>query len=209
MSIGFLGNKIGMTQIFDEKGSAIPVTIIKAGPCYITQIKSSTNCGYNAIQLGYFEMSSNKRTLTKPLSGHFNKANLPPYRYLKEYRVDNLSTYSIGQKISADMLEIGQLVTISGLTIGKGNASNIKRNHFSRGPMAHGSKHHRLQGSLGAGTSPGRVFPGKKMSGRLGMEQCTVKNLRIIYLDKKENVLAIKGCVPGKAGNLLNVHFIN
>lgn len=209
MSLGILGNKIGMTQIFDEKGNTIPVTIIKGGPCYVTQIKSNINCGYNAIQLGYKELAPNQKILTKPRLGHFNKVNLPPYRYLKEYKTVTPSQYTIGQEFSVEIFEIGQQVNITGLTIGKGNASNIKRNHFSRGPMAHGSKHHRLQGSLGAGTSPGRVFPGKKMPGRLGMDQRTIKNLEIIDIDKKENLLVIKGSIPGKAGNLISIHFKN
>lgn len=206
MSLGILGNKIGMTQIFDTKGDVIPVTIIKGGPCYVTQIKSDINCGYNAIQLGYSEMASNEKTLTKPRLGHFNKVNLPPFRYLKEYKINEPLDYTIGQQFSVEMFEIGQFITVTGLTIGKGNASNIKRNNFGRGPMGHGSKHHRLQGSLGAGTSPGRVFPGKRMPGRLGMDQRTIKGLEIIDIDTKENLLVIKGSIPGKAGNLVSVN---
>lgn len=209
MSLGILGNKIGMTQIFDAKGDIIPVTIIKGGPCFITQIKSTADCGYNAIQIGYTEMKTNAKNLTKPMLGHFNKAKLAPYRFLKEYKVENCTDYKAGQELSLDLFKIGQKINISGLTIGKGNTSNIKRNHFGRGPMAHGSKHHRLQGSLGAGTSPGRVFPGKKMPGRLGMDKRTVKNLEIIEIDKNENLVVIKGCVPGKSGNLLSLTCIN
>lgn len=205
MSLGILGNKIGMTQIFDLKGDVVPVTIIKCGPCFITQLKSKINCGYNAIQIGYLELPSNSRIVKKPMLGHFSKNNLPPYRYLKEYQVLNPELYKIGQEFNTDLFHIGQKINISGLTIGKGNASNIKRNHFGRGPMAHGSKHHRLQGSLGAGTTPGRVFPGKKMPGRLGMEMRTIQNLEIIDIDKKENLILIKGNIPGKSGNLLNL----
>ena len=156
MSLGILGNKIGMTQVFDTKGNVIPVTIIKGGPCYITQIKSQENCGYNAIQIGYLEVSANLKSLTKPRLGHFNSVNLPPFRYLKEYKILEASAYEIGQKFSVEMFEIGQSVSITGLTIGKGNAGNIKRNHFTRGPMGHGSKHHRLQGSIGSGRSEER-----------------------------------------------------
>lgn len=209
MSFGILGNKIGMTQVFDEKGNAIPVTIIKGGPCIVTQLKSNANCGYNAIQIGYLEISPNEKKLTKPRLGHFSKVGLPPYRYLKEYKVSALLNYSIGQEFSVDIFKIGQEINITGLTIGKGNASNIKRNHFGRGPMGHGSKHHRLQGSLGAGTSPGRVFPGKKMPGRLGMDKCTIKNLVIIDIDKDNNLLVIKGSIPGKAGSLVSIHLKN
>jgi len=205
VSLGILGNKIGMTQIFDTKGDVIPVTIIKGGPCYVTQIKSNENCGYNAIQLGYLEVSGNLKSLTKPRLGHLSKVNLPPFRDLKEYKTGESETYEIGQKFSVDMFEIGQHVTVSGLTSGKGNAGNIKRNHFTRGGMGHGSKHHRLQGSIGSGTTPGRVFPGKKMPGRLGMDQRTIKGLEIIDIDKKQNLLVIKGSIPGKPGNLVNI----
>ena len=205
MSLGILGNKIGMTQIFDKKGDVIPVTIIKGGPCYVTQIKSLQNCGYNAIQLGYVELSANSKSLTKPKLGHFSKVNLAPYRYLKEYKTVEPTTYELGQKFSVDMFEIGQYVNVTGLTIGKGTSGNIKRNNFVRGPMGHGSKHHRLQGSIGSGTTPGRVFPGKKMPGRLGMEQKTIKGLEIIDIDKTQNLLVLKGSIPGKSGNLVSI----
>lgn len=206
MSIGLLGNKIGMTQIFDTKGDVIPVTIIKGGPCYITQIKSNENCGYNAIQLGYVELSSTAKSLTKPYLGHFNKVSLPPFRYLQEYRTENVVNYELGQKFSVENFEIGQFVSVTGFTIGKGNTGNIKQHNFSRGPMKHGSKHHRLQGSLGAGTTPGRVFKGKKMPGRVGMEKRTILGLEIVDIDKKENLIIVKGCIPGKAGNLISLN---
>lgn len=205
MSFGILGNKIGMTQIFKENGEVIPVTIIKSEPCYITQIKTVETDGYNAIQIGYKEIAKTKKRLTKPMLGHFNKNDLPGFKILKEYRVENPQDFQIGQKISLQEFEIGQKINISGLSIGKGNASNIKRNNFGRGPMSHGSKHHRLQGSLGAGSTPGRVFPGKKMPGRLGFEKQTIKNLKIVDIDLNENLLIIKGSVPGKAGNLISI----
>jgi large subunit ribosomal protein L3 len=205
VSLGILGNKIGMTQIFDKKGDVVPVTIIKGGPCYVTQIKSMENCGYNAIQLGYLELSANSKTLTKPRLGHFSKVNLSPFRYLKEYKTGETETYELGQKFSVEMFEIGQHVNVTGLTIGKGTSGNIKRNNFVQGPMGHGSKHHRLQGSIGSGTTPGRVFPGKKMPGRLGMEQKTIKGLEIIDIDKSQNLLIIKGSIPGKSGNLVSI----
>ena len=205
MSLGILGNKIGMTQIFDKKGDVVPVTIIKGGPCYVTQIKSMENCGYNAIQLGYLELSANSKTLTKPRLGHFSKVNLSPFRYLKEYKTGETETYELGQKFSVEMFEIGQHVNVTGLTIGKGTSGNIKRNNFVQGAMGHGSKHHRLQGSIGSGTTPGRVFPGKKMPGRLGMEQKTIKGLEIIDIDKSQNLLIIKGSIPGKSGNLVSI----
>jgi large subunit ribosomal protein L3 len=202
VSFGILGNKVGMSQIFDVNGNIIPVTIIKAGPCFITQKKSIQDCGYNAIQIGFIEIK-NINKVAKPLQGHFNKATLPPYRILKEFKVENLQNYQIGEELSTEIFKAGQKINISALTIGKGNASNIKKNNFSRGPMTHGSKHHRLQGSLGAGTTPGRVFPGKKMPGRLGMDKCTIKNLEIISVNKEANLVILKGNVPGKPGNLV------
>jgi large subunit ribosomal protein L3 len=204
--VGILGNKIGMTQIFDKKGNVIPVTIIKSGPCFVTQILSKEQNGYNAVQIGYLEMSANAKSLTKPRLGHLSKVNLPPFRYLKEYKLlDSKSDYQIGQKFGVEIFEIGQSVAITGLTIGKGTVGNVKGNHFSRGGMSHGSKHHRMQGSIGSGTTPGRVFPGKKMPGRKGVEQRTITGLEIIDLDKKENLLVIKGCIPGKSGNLISI----
>ena len=206
MSIGILGNKIGMTQIFDKKGDVIPVTIIKGGPCYVTQIKSTENCGYNAIQIGYLEVSANSKTLTKPKLGHFNKVNLPPFKYLKEYKTKEINNIEIGQKFSVDIFKIGEKITVTGFTIGKGNSGNVKRNNFVCGAMSHGSKHHRLQGSIGSGTTPGRVFPGKKMPGRLGVEKRTISGLEIIDIDINENILIIKGSIPGKSGNLISIN---
>lgn len=194
-----------MTQIFDIKGDVIPVTIIKSGPCYVTQIKSTETEGYNAIQVGYFELTNNSKHLKKPNLGHFTHNNLPPFRFLKEFKTNEIVNYTIGQKFSVEMFEIGQKVNISGLTIGKGNTGNIKQHNFSRGPMGHGSKHHRLQGSLGSGTTPGRVIPGKKMPGRLGMQKRTISGLEIIDIDTKENLLVIKGSIPGKSGNLVSI----
>lgn len=205
MTIGILGNKVGMTQVFNNKGNVIPVTIIKTSPCVITQIKSTEINGYNAIQIGYSEISPNLKSLTKPRLGHFNKSNLSPYRYLKEYKTENNTEYKIGQKVGVEIFKIGQKVNITGLTIGKGYTGNVKRNKFSTGLMTHGSKSHRLQGSNGAGTTPGRVLPGKKMSGRLGNTKCTIKSLEIIDIDTQENLIVIKGSIPGKSGNLVSL----
>jgi large subunit ribosomal protein L3 len=205
VAFGLLGNKIGMTQIFDEDGNIIPVTIIKGGPCFITQIKTEAECGYNSIQLGYHEMSNHQKRLTKPELGHFLSKNLPPYRYLKEYKNSNIDSYIIGQKIDVEIFNIGQLVKVTARSTGKGNVGNVKRNNFKTGANTHGSKHHRLQGSLGAGTSPGRVFPGKKMPGRTGNEQCTIRNLQIIDIKTEENLIILKGSIPGKKGNLISI----
>lgn len=205
MTFGILGKKVAMTQIFDIKGFAIPVTLLTCGPCCISQIKTKINAGYNAIQLAYSEIFSSENKISKPEIGHFKKKHLDIYRHLKEFKVKNTTNYKIGQIISLNSFKVGEYLNVKGLTIGKGNASNIKRNHFSRGPMTHGSKHHRLQGSLGAGTSPGRVFPGKKMPGHLGMTYCTIKNLEILFINDNKNLLVIKGSVPGKIGSLLKI----
>lgn len=203
MSVGLLGNKIGMTQIFDESGNIIPVTILKVGPCIVTQIKTEAKDGYNSIQVGYSNVSS--KSLTQPELGHLQKSNLQPLKYLKEFRVDNDHEFEIGQVLKVDLLSPGQLVNIKGKTIGKGFSGLQKRHNFSRGPMTHGSKNHRLPGSIGMGTTPGRVLPGKKMAGQLGNKITTIKKLKIIQLNLDENILVIKGSVPGKPGNLLSI----
>ena len=203
MTIGILGTKVGMTQIFDESGFAIPVTVIKAGPCIITQIKNNENEGYNAVQIGYAE--SSHRKMTKPRLGHLAKSNLPPLKYLKEYKVDSVESFTISQKISVDSFEIGQSVNVSGTTIGKGFSGTVKRHNFTRGPMTHGSKNHREPGSIGQGSTPAKVHKGKKMAGRLGGTKTTIKNLEIIYINPNDNLLVVKGSVPGKSGNLLSI----
>ena len=203
MTIGILGTKVGMTQIFDEFGFAIPVTVIKAGPCVVTQIKQKEKEGYNAVQIGYAESSPQK--MTKPRLGHLTKSNLPPLRHLKEYRVDSTDSFNISQKIGVDLFQVGQNINVSGTTIGKGFAGTVKRHHFTRGPMTHGSKNHREPGSIGQGSTPAKVHKGKKMAGRLGGSKATIKNLEVIYVNSKDNLLVIKGSVPGKSGNLLSI----
>lgn len=203
MSIGLLGNKIGMTQIFDESGNIIPVTILKVGPCIVTQIKTKLKDGYDAIQVGYSH-SSNK-SLTQPELGHLQKSNIQPLRYLKEFRVEAETELEVGQVLNVDLLSPGQLVNIKGKTIGKGFSGLQKRHNFTRGPMTHGSKNHRAPGSIGMGTTPGRVLPGKKMAGQLGNKLTTIKNLKVIQLNSEENILVLKGSVPGKPGNLLSI----
>lgn len=203
MAIGLLGNKIGMTQIFDESGNIIPVTILKVGPCIITQIKTQLNDGYNSIQIGYGNVSSKK--LTQPELGHLNKFEIQPLRYLKEFRLQNNEDFKIGQVLNVDSFAPGQFVNIRGKSIGKGFSGLQKRYNFARGPMTHGSKNHRAPGSIGMGTSPGRVLPGKKMAGQVGNQIATIRNLKIIQINSKENILVIKGAVPGKPGNLLSI----
>jgi large subunit ribosomal protein L3 len=192
-----------MTQIFDEFGYATPVTVIKAGPCLITQVKKLENEGYNAIQIGYGQISS--KNLSKPSLGHLQKSESPPLKYLKEYLVNTTDEFKLSDKISVNLFTIGQTVSISGKSIGKGFAGTVKRHNFTRGPMTHGSKNHREPGSIGQGTTPGRVFPGKKMAGRLGGKQTMIKNLKVVYINEENNLLVVKGSVPGKTGNLLSI----
>ena len=203
VSIGLLGNKIGMTQIFDESGNIIPVTILKVGPCIITQIKTEIKDGYNAIQVGYSNTSN--KSLTQSELGHLQKSNIQPLKYLKEFRLDNVAEFEVGQVLNVDLLSINQLVNIKGKTVGKGFSGLQKRYNFTRGPMTHGSKNHRAPGSIGMGTTPGRVLPGKKMPGQMGNKLTTIKKLKVIQLSSEENILVIKGSVPGKPGNLLSI----
>jgi large subunit ribosomal protein L3 len=203
VSIGLLGNKIGMTQIFDESGNIVPVTILKVGPCIITQIKTKIKDGYNAIQVGYSNTSN--KSLTQSELGHLQKSNIQPLKYLKEFRMENVDEFEVGQVLNVDLLSVNQLVNIKGKTIGKGFSGLQKRHNFTRGPMTHGSKNHRAPGSIGMGTTPGRVLPGKKMAGQLGNKLTTIKKLKVIQLSSEENILIIKGSVPGKPGNLLSI----
>lgn len=203
MSVGILGTKLGMTQIFDGDGVAIPVTVIQAGPCTITQVKTKQTDGYSAIQVGYGEVKS--KSLNKPLLGHLAKSSAPALRHLKEYRIDNASEYALGQQIKADIFSAGQIVDVIGTSIGRGFAGNQKRNNFGRGPMSHGSKNHREPGSIGAGTTPGRVYPGKRMAGRLGGGRVTISKLTVVRVDPERNLLLIKGAIPGKPGALVNI----
>lgn len=204
MSIGLLGNKIGMTQIFDQAGNIIPVTIMKVGPCVITQIKTVIKNGYDSIQIGYGNVSA--KSLTQSELGHLQKSDIQPLNYLKEFRLNNSEEeFEVGQVLNVNIFKIGQLVDIRGKSIGKGFSGLQKRHGFTRGPMTHGSKNHRAPGSIGMGTTPGRVLPGKKMAGQLGNKFVTVKKLKIIQADENENILIIKGSVPGKPGNLLSI----
>jgi large subunit ribosomal protein L3 len=203
MDIGLLGNKIGMTQIFEKSGNIIPVTILKVGPCVVTQIKTIEKDGYDAIQVGYSNVPS--KSLSQPQFGHLQKSNIQPLKYLKEFSVAKNHDFEIGQVLTVDRLSPGQFVNIQGKTIGKGFAGLQKRHNFTRGPMTHGSKNHRSPGSIGMGTTPGRVLPGKKMAGQLGNKVTTIKKLKVIQFNLQENILVIKGSVPGKPGNLLSI----
>jgi large subunit ribosomal protein L3 len=203
VSIGLLGNKIGMTQIFDESGNIIPVTILKVGPCIITQVKRKLKDGYDSIQIGYGNISS--KALNQPELGHLQKSKIQPLKYLKEFHISSEDDFQLGQVLKIDSFSPGQFVNIKGKSIGKGFSGLQKRHNFARGPMSHGSKNHRAPGSIGMGTTPGRVLPGKKMAGQLGNKITTIKKLKIIQVNLEENILLIKGSVPGKPGNLLSI----
>jgi large subunit ribosomal protein L3 len=201
--VGLLGNKIGMTQIFDESGNIIPVTILKVGPCVVTQVKTKSKDGYDSIQIGYGSVSS--KSLTQPELGHLQKSNIQPVKYLKEFQINEDCDFKLGQVLNVDSFVPGQLVNIQGKSIGKGFSGLQKRHNFTRGPMTHGSKNHRAPGSIGMGTTPGRVLPGKKMSGQMGNKITTIQKLKVIQINSDENILVVKGSVPGKPGNLLSI----
>ena len=203
MPLGILGNKIGMTQIVDELGNLVPVTILRAGPCTVTQIKTAETDGYNAVQLGYAQVSS--KILNKPQIGQLEKVGFPLLRYIHEYKVSDTNELTLGQNLGVDIFEAGNLVDVTGKSIGKGFAGLLKRHNFGRGPMTHGSKNHRAPGSIGAGTTPGRVYPGKKMAGQLGAKQVTIKKLKVLIVDAENNLIIVKGAVPGKPGNLISI----
>jgi large subunit ribosomal protein L3 len=203
VSIGILGTKLGMTQVFDGEGRAIPVTVVQAGPCTVTQIKTKQTDGYNAVQFGYQQVKA--KSLNKPELGHLGRTNSPPLRHLREYRLDDTSQFEPGQSVRADIFSAGQIVDVAGTSIGRGFAGYQKRHNFKRGPMAHGSKNHRLPGSTGAGTTPGRTFPGKRMAGRMGGVRVTIRKLEVVRVDADRNLLLIKGAVPGKPGALLSI----
>jgi len=201
--LGVIGKKLGMTQIFDDAGLAIPVTVIKVDPLTVTQIKTDDTDGYNAIQVGAFE--AKEKHLTKAEIGHFAKNKLSNFRMLKEFRIANPQDYTIGQTIDLSVLENIEKVDVTGTSIGKGFQGTVKRWNFGRGPMGHGSKNHREPGSIGAGTTPGRVIKGKKMAGNMGNEQVTITKLKVVKVDKENNLILIKGSVPGSEGKVVTI----
>ncbi len=197
MSKAILGRKLGMTQIFTEEGQVVPVTVIESGQNVVIQNKTVENDGYNAVQLGFGEIKENK--ITKPMKGHFDKAGVKPVRFIREMRLAAPSEYKVGDILGVDVFEAGELVDVVGTSKGKGFAGTVKRHHFARGPMGHGSKSHREPGSTGAMISGhgGRVLKGKKLPGQMGHERVTVQRLTIVRVDKERNLLLIKGAVPG------------
>jgi large subunit ribosomal protein L3 len=207
MSIGILGKKLGMSQFFDDEGRSIPVTLIEAGPCRVTQLKSNGTDGYTAVQLGFGEVR--EKLVNKPARGHLTKSGDDLLRHFKEYRVESLDGLELGAAVTVDSFEPGQKVDVSGDSMGRGFSGYQKRHGFSRGPMSHGSKNHRLPGSTGAGTTPGRIYPGKRMAGRYGGKQITTRGLTVLKVDAERNLLVVKGSVPGKPGTLLNIRPAN
>lgn len=195
MKKGIIAKKIGMTQIFSEDGSLIPVTVLQAGPCYVTQVKTIENDGYEAVQVGFDDVR--EKLVTKSVKGHLDKAGVKTLRLMKEFKFENASEYELGQEIKADIFEVGDKIDVTGKSKGKGFQGAIKRHGQSRGPMAHGSKYHRHAGSNGACSDPSKVFKGKKMPGQMGAVKVTVQNLEIVRIDAEDNIILVKGAIPG------------
>ena len=203
MTLGVIGKKVGMTQIFNEEGLAVPVTVIQVDPIVVTQVKTVETDGYNAIQVG--TVAAKEKHLTKAQIGHFAKNKLENFRHLQEFRVDNPQDYTVGQQIELSVLSDVQKVDVTGTSIGKGFQGTVKRHNFSRGPMAHGSKNHREPGSIGAGTTPSRVIKGKRMAGNMGNERVTITKLKLVKVDSENSLILIKGSVPGSEGKLVTI----
>jgi large subunit ribosomal protein L3 len=201
---GILGTKLGMTQVFDEAGQVVPVTVVQAGPCVVTSVRTPDNDGYSAVQIGYGEI--NPRKVTKPVAGLFEKAGVTPRRYLAEIRTEAASEYTLGQEVTASLFEAGQKVDVSGKSKGKGFAGVMKRHGFKGLSSSHGTQRkHRSPGSIGACATPGRVFKGVRMSGRMGGVKTTVQGLTVQAVDNDKNLLLIRGAIPGPAGSLVVV----
>jgi len=203
MKKGIIGKKIGMTQIFDEKGNVIPVTVIEATPNVVAQVKTVETDGYNSIQLGYGEIKD--KHINKPEKGHFTKAGLTAKKHLREFRVEDVENYKVGDEVKADIFEAGEKIDVQGTTKGKGFQGVIKRHGQHRGPMGHGSMYHRRPGSMGSTSTPGRVFKGKKLPGHMGRVTVTIQNLDVVRVDMDKNVILVKGSVPGAKGTILKI----
>ena len=200
-----LGKKVGMTQIFNEAGDVVPVTVIEAGPEVVTQIKTVETDGYNAVQVGFEDQKPQR--VNKPMTGHFAKNDIPVKKHLAEFRTEEGESYEIGQVITVAEFEVGKKLDITGTSKGKGTQGNIKRHGHHRGPMTHGSKHKRLAGALAAGTYPSRVFKGNKGPGRMGRETVTVQNVELVKVIEDRNLMLVKGAVPGNKGGLLRIQY--
>lgn len=205
MQKGIIGKKIGMTQIFDENGKVVPVTVVEAGPCVVSQKKTVENDGYAAVQIGFGDLKAHK--VKKPMAGHFAKANVAPKRTLREFRFDDIDAYNVGDLVKADVFATGDKVDVTGTSKGKGYAGVIKRWNFQRLKESHGSGPvARHGGSIGSCSDPSRVYPGKKMAGHLGSERVTVQNLQVVKVDAENNLIAIKGAIPGPNGGTVVIH---
>lgn len=203
MKKALLAKKIGMTQVFAEDGSMIPVTVLEAGPCVVTQVKTAANDGYGAVQIGFVDRK--EKHTTKPLQGHFDKAEVSYKKHIKEFRFEDSESYEVGQEMKADVFQVGDKIDVSGTSKGKGYQGAIKRHNQSRGPMAHGSKYHRAAGSMGGASYPAKVFKGKKLPGHMGAERVTVQNLEVVQVDVEKNLILVKGAVPGPKKALLEI----
>ncbi len=203
MKKALIGKKVGMTQIFDENGVVIPVTVIEAGPCVVAQVKTLENDGYEAVQLGFGEVK--EKHLNKPEKGHFAKANVTAKKHLREFRLDSIEGIKVGDELKADVFAAGEKIDVQGTSKGKGFQGVIKRHGQHRGPMGHGSMYHRRPGSMGATSTPGRVFKGKKLPGHMGRVTVTIQNLDVVRVDMDKNVILVKGSVPGAKGSILKI----
>ena len=203
MKKALIGKKLGMTQIFDENGVVIPVTVIEAGPCVVAQVKTLENDGYEAVQLGFGDVKENK--INKPIKGHFAKANVTAKKHLREFRLDSIEGIKVGDELKADVFVAGDKIDVQGTSKGKGFQGVIKRHGQHRGPMGHGSMYHRRPGSMGPTSTPGRVFKGKKLPGHMGHVTVTIQNLDVVKVDMDKNVLLVKGSVPGAKGAILKI----
>ena len=203
MKKGILATKVGMTQIFNEDGVLTPVTVLLAGPCVVTQVKTAENDGYNAVQVGFVDKRA--KLVSKPLKGHFDKAGVSYKRYVREFKFENASEYSVKDEIKADIFATGDKIDATAISKGKGFQGAIKRHGQSRGPMAHGSKFHRHAGSNGSCSDPSKVFKGKKMPGQMGNKRVTIQNLEIVKIDAENNLILVKGAVPGPKKSLVTI----
>jgi large subunit ribosomal protein L3 len=203
MKKAIIAKKIGMTQVFAENGILVPVTVLQAGPCEVTQVKTVENDGYSAVQLGFIAEKANR--VNKPEAGHFAKAGVEAKKYVKEFRLEDSESFEVGQTVAADTFAAGDLIDISGVSKGKGFQGSIKRHNQSRGPMAHGSKYHRASGSMGQASSPSKVFKGKKLPGHMGAVSVTVQNLEIVQVDAEKNLILVKGAVPGPKKSIVTI----
>lgn len=203
MTIGLLGKKLGMTRIYDERGTVIPVTVLQAGPCPIVQIKSADKDGYAAVQVGYEPIKEDRAN--KPMAGHFKRAGVSPTRLVREFRTEKLDGFEVGKELDIELFEIGEQVDITGVSKGRGFAGSIKRHNQSRGPESHGSHYHRAPGSMGMSADPAHVHKGKKLPGRYGGKRITAQNLTVIKIDKENNLLVVKGSVPGHINSYIQI----